>query len=71
MGVPCGSLAHCSGRKYGLTVFRERNMRRPCLSTDGIVVSVIPDAKEFTYPRTFLVQARYCKQLWLVYSDDV
>jgi hypothetical protein len=26
---------------------------RPCLSTDGIVVSVIPDAKEFTYPRTF------------------
>jgi hypothetical protein len=28
MGVPCGSLAHCSGRQYGLTVFHGRNVRR-------------------------------------------
>ena len=39
-GLPCSADVICGG--VG-----------PCLSTDGIVVSVIPDAKEFTYPRTF------------------
>ena len=28
VGVPCGSLAHCSRRKYGLTVYRESNIRK-------------------------------------------
>src|SRR5258705_440945 len=28
MGVPCGSLAQCSERKYGLTVFHESNIRK-------------------------------------------
>ena len=35
----------------------------------GVIVSVIPEGKEITYPLTFLVQA--CQQLWLVICDDV
>ena len=57
VGVPCGSLARCSGHQYGFTVFRGRNMRReslgPACSPEGVVVSVIPYGREFTYPPTF------------------
>ena len=69
MGVPCGSLARCSGRQYGLTVFHKRytNSVDPVYSPAIFVpVPVTLNEQPITY---LLVQA--CQHLWLALRNEV